>query len=395
MENIRELLLRMPAFEGEKKQMSRGKLIAVKVILAVILAATLAGAVLSIMGKKITGEMPIYEAMAKGTAQYEVQLAPNTYFTQTKLPMNQTYIRSLVQTIYAKFDCEVAAAGTGEMTVDYGIVGRASATYNDNGVEKEVWSQTAPLVANQTKEIRGSDTAVLSVPVSVDQSAFASVINNFQQQLGINVTGTYDIVFTATMNGKAEGKDKSSVYTSIVSIPLNGKAFNIGLKEGNVPVGLEFSRTISATTGPDKTKCFACTAVALLAACGLLLFCLCYEEARKSSYHSNIKMMTDSIKDRIAYVNYVSECSNDDVEIADFESLIRLADERGLPILCAKNDRKRTALFFLVENGRRFYYVFEQKGDKKPYEDDYDEDGYDEDEELKEAMSELAAENKK
>ena len=368
MNKVSELLLKLPIFGGKKVKMERGALIALRVICVVIALALAAGAYSFTVVKTNETETKVYEVGAQSKAKYEVRLGENSFFEKDRMDMGENYIRSIVRSVDMVFDYALSAVGEGETDVSYTVTGTMSTWYVENSQEKELWSKTTVLKEGQG--IVSNGDCAFSVPVNVNQAIYAAQLQQFQEEMEFTANGYYDVKMTVTALNTANDDFKVNTSEATISIPLNGKVFSPRVTQAEEPVKTEFVIKNVETTEPNWKMFGILIALAVLALLAFAVLMLCFDNAEKDAYLTELRAKIGSIEDRIAYVQGVNDLAGENIALADFDSIIHLADERVLPILCARDDEARRAVFFVTENNQKFYYIFDESKLKKEEEEE-------------------------
>ncbi len=358
METITKLLLRLPGFNGSKRMTDGIKLTICRLVCIILAIAFAVGAVYSAIGDSNEIIADVYKTSSQSGARYAIELNDNSFFTSSTLKMDGNYIRSLVRTVDIVFTHKFSAVGSGEAEISYDVVGEVSTWLNENDSKRLLWSKSEQLASDSDIAVSGSDYS-FEVPINVNQSIYAGLLEDFNAEMELNAVGFYDVKFTAKSVYTANGEKKEETTTAVVSIPLGGKVFTPVITAEEEPSEVEFTTKIVQSVEPNKAVVGLLSALAVIALLAFVIFALCFAKKEKDAYLTELHEKISSIQDRIAYVKGVNESAGENIALTDFDSLVHLADERVLPILCAKDDKAHRAVFFVIENMQKFYYVFD------------------------------------
>lgn len=377
MDRLTDILLSLPSFGGKKKKKTHGKLTAMKALCILLLIAFVGTALYYGFGRQEKTSLTTYSGTSNATAKYKVELSENSFFENETLEMDSDYIRSIVKNINIDFGYDIKTAGAGKTQIKWTAQGEMSTWYVDNGQEKELWSSSEVLSQSDWEWLSSTDQSI-TVPIPVNQSEYARKLEGFQNEMDLTVNGYYDVTFNVEARHNLDGEVKKDSVKAVVSIPLNGKVFKPAVTVDKKPTLTEFTEERITPAKPNIVLIVLLAAAALASAFALLVVCLCYEEKEYDEYLSQLRAKLASVEDRLVYVDGEYDWGDYDVAVSDFESLLHLADERALPILCTRNDEERRTVFFVTESQQDFYYVF----DESQVETDEEETGPEDEEEL-------------
>lgn len=368
MNKVTETLKGLPGFGGKKVLMERGALIALRILCIVLALAFAAGAYAFTITKESETETTVYEVETQSTAKYEVRLNPNSFFEKDRMDMGENYIRSIVRSVDMVFNYDLSASGEGRTDVAYTVTGTMSTWFMDGNQEKELWSKTT--VITESEGIVSNGDCTFSVPVNVNQAIYAAQLQKFQEEMDFSANGYYDVTLSVTAINDANGEIKVDTSKATVTIPLNGKVFSPRISQAEEPVKTQFVRKNVETSEPNWKLFGVLIGLAVLSLLGFAVLMLCFDFVKKDAYLTELRSMIASIEDRIAYVQSVNELTGENIALTDFDSIIHLADERVLPILCARDDVARRSVFFVTENNQKFYYIFDDSKVKNEEDDE-------------------------
>lgn len=389
MDNFTRAMLSLPIFNGKKRALSALVLTALRILCVLLILAALAGAIYFAIETKT--ELPVdgFVFECAPSVNYKVNLKENSFFEDETIEMEKNYIRSLVDSIDLDFTNACKTIGDGSVTVRMNVSGKVSTWYVEGGDEKILWEQDEVLTQTDFMALSSSDSKI-TIPVKIDQNIYAKLVEDFQDELGISANGYYDITCNADFMCESNGATKKQSVPIIVSIPLNGKIFKVNISASEDPVTVRFEDKVTSIKEPNWVLFAFLIIIALVLVFVLLALLLCCEPTQKDVYIEELKAKIASVEDRIAYVRSECDFSDDDIELKDFDSVIRLADERALPIFCARDDVERNAVFFVTENSQKFYYCFSESALACL---DEDEEEYFDEEAVEESTEEISEEN--
>ena len=360
MDNFTQALLSLPLFNGKKRAFSPVVLILLRALCFLLILALIAGAVYSALEIKTDIPYTGFTLEVTPSVKYKVNLKENSFFESDTMDMDKNYIRSLVDSIDIDFSDACRTTGDGDVIVKYDVTGEVSTWFVEGGDEKVLWSQTEVITQTDFMALSSTDSTI-TIPVSIDQNIYAQLTDDFQNELGVSANAYYDITCKADFRCESNGKSKAESVPTVISIPLNGKVFVVNTSVSEEPIKVPFEEVYTQVKEPNWVFFAILILLALVAIFALILLCLCCEQEKKDKYIEELKAKIASVEDRIAYIRGGFDTVDEDIELKDFDSIIRLADERALPIFCDRDDVERNAVFFVTENLQRFYYTFSDK----------------------------------
>lgn len=329
-----------------------GMVLLIELLLVIGILSGLVGAYSLTRNEETEQEIVLLTQTESASIDYDVNIRENEFFEESLLQQDEYYIRSIVEQINAKFNYEYSSTVPCDILMTYKVTGKVSANYKDSEGEKEVWTQTDILF--DTQEYNGSyDKISFSVPVSFDPNKYSDKIASFEDEMGISVVAYYTVTLEVKTVVSYEGESLGSVYDISFELPLSGSVFNV-LVEEKEPVSTDLNRSITPQSAVNWGA--AALLIVLSAACmiGLVLFMRRVKREREL-YDADFYELVNSINDRIVYVNTPLETTAESVTISDFDSFIRLADERSLPIFCYRSDDSpKDTMFYVNDAGQQY-----------------------------------------
>ena len=359
MDKFTEMLLALPLFDGKKHKMEAMQLYAARIICAILVMISLGMGIYAAIEIEVPYQNEVYKTSIENNVAYNVDLLDNDYFAMDSMGMNTDYIRKLVEKINIAFNSECYSEGDGASQISCTVKGVVSTWYIDGDKEKRLWAQER-LLHKSDHTLAGDGDYQISVPISVDQNIYYETVQAFQEQLELSVNGYYDVIFEINVVHNSNGEIEKETVQTIVSVPLNGKIFSVNVTSPQEKSEKVFTETLIASRSASRVPATIFFIAAFLFICLLLLLLLCCEVKLGDAYLIKLKNMISSLEDRIVYTQNPRAFSDEDTAVKDFESIVRFADERALPVLCMRDDEAREAIFYVTENYQRYYYLFSE-----------------------------------
>ncbi|MDR1565446.1 MAG: DUF5305 domain-containing protein [Oscillospiraceae bacterium] len=325
----------------------------------VLLLAFMAGTFYCALPRTQVKPTTLYNGKTESRLNYEVAIKPNEFYQGETLPSGVPYISSVVSAINLSYSFKYSGTEAAQALTYYTTaVARLTAYSAKSNEPKVLWEYTDPIYSSGEQSSAGGRDFEGSTTAAIDQDKYAAMIKSFAEKLEVGVSGTLDVEFTTVIRATVDGNLAITKHVHSLSMPVGGEFFEIKLenkKLSNTPIKQDLIVAVPPKTGLAWGS--ATAALLLLLTLALLLW-LSTPYAGEA-YEIEQRRMLAEIEDRAVNLSKESaEQFGESIPLKDFESLIRMADECGLPVFCVKEEStKPFTEFFVADGGRRYSFV--------------------------------------
>ena len=344
--------------ETEKRQRAeyqkmRTRRIYIRSIILVVLAAAV---LLCGMSASRLSQNAYVTYTESGSAEYQVYLKDNQFYSQEYLTKDYAYIAKLVDTVDAQFDYTMKAAGKAEYEYSYYLDAQLKIVDRDS--DAALFDPVYSLVEKQSG-ISEDASLKLSQQIAVDFHKFNDIAKEFVSAFELDKPKCTLVV---TMHVNIDGTcpnvtDGQGNYAVSVNIPLNQPTLKIET-EASVP---QAAKTLACNTTGVKLLTIAggVLAVAALVWAVMLAIYIIRTRDRHINYARQVKKILSSYKSYIQRIKdpLVTE-GYQVLHVETFTELLELRDTLQMPILMYE-DEDRTCAKFMIPTGAGFIYAYE------------------------------------
>ncbi len=167
-----------------------------------------------------------------GNIDYKVYLNKNEFYNDEYLPMNKSYIASLINYIDVNFNYLFDIEQKVSMDFDYKIVGEL-VIENSKGTGRYLEKEYT-LLDNKIKKIIDDDKINIKENIKIDYAYYNSIVNSFKATYGVDINSYLNVyleISPKTVNGSRYKINESNKVS--LTIPLSEKAIEIKLNATN------------------------------------------------------------------------------------------------------------------------------------------------------------------
>ena len=292
-------------------------------------------------------------------AAYEVHLIQNDYFDEDVRPMDENYIRNLVD--FVKINLSASYHGNDRVQAqgEYWIKILLRGYQLDEGEKSIIWEKNMGTLDHQ--QISGEiGEYQIAKEASVNINDYAQAGQQAMNELGINSNCEVVAILTGNITVEKDGQTASIPLDSYVEIPITDGLFTIERTEdANVADALKQQTTVSA--GVAKGKMAALTFVLL--AFALLLFLLW----KKTEYYNEddrnrkkLQMILRTYRSRMTALSEIPDIEWREIyEVAEIPELLKVADELRRPVFYIrdKDTLVKYSCFFVLDGGCQYICI--------------------------------------
>lgn len=309
---------------------------------------------------EVTEKEKVYSYQHAATIDYQVNLLPNNFFTETTLGPGQAYITSLADSLQTQLEYDFFGEAPAEITGTYQVAG-ALVAYSTVGSDKEmeVWRRNLPFLGSQTfaandNKIQIQDNILIPVNSYV---MFAEAMQEATKFYPSRLELQVDYLI------KVQGKTGTGSFTDelhpTLIIPLQGKVFTV---QGNLSPNKEGAIEVETTRPVEgiRTVNIGLGTTLLLAAllCIGMLALTRSSDKHLSPEDKKVAQILRQHGERVVTLTSSLPATKVDqiLLVNDFEDLVKAADEIEQPILYEIDERQRKHSFYVVSNPYIYRY---------------------------------------
>jgi hypothetical protein len=232
----------------------------------------------------------------------------------------------------------------------------------------ELWERKFPLEQKQVFEQKGTDISVVDYTSKIDLEQVQSFIMQVEQETGIKPT-QYTLEVLPNIQGTINDSGVEKTFQ------LQDKLiFQYSFEEILLASEKNFTSMISFTSSQVDSKSFTVFGQELLLSfvrigstiCSILLLLIFLYAAKISktimitTKTSEIEIINKRYANRIIPVSQKINITQKSIFVLDaFKSIIKIADEKELPIFFNKDQKEEMAIYFIVDG--EYLYTYESR----------------------------------
>ena len=306
---------------------------------------------------KVTKEIFNYKNEFK--ANYSVNIKPNKFVEEESLPMNQTYVTALMDSVNMDLSYGYTSSEKGHTEYEYNVVGILQAKYDKSGTDYEVWNKEFEL---KDKKFSSTDENKFTIKenVIIDVKTYNSEVNEFKQTLGMDVDAKLIVKLIVKTTTTVDNKEVFNTYTSNVEIELGEKVTNITGNLIDEQPGYIVKDTIEKTSG-NKILVSIINIPLLLVSIYVMYYITFKTKSAhniKNTYKLELNKILRACQDKIVSISKAPNINEETVvEVKEFGELIKLSEELFKPILYWPLQDKQEAWFCVMSNYAVYRYI--------------------------------------
>ena len=297
----------------------------------------------------------IYKYTDKFNYDYKINLVKNKYMQDEEVEdKTLAYVTELIDNIDMNLNYEYFASQNSDLYYIYSIEGKMQVLYNKNGEEQKIWERTDNLLKEKTERISGSDLKI-NEKLVLDLKDKNELLNEFKQQLGMNIDAKYTLYLKVKVLTSVEQKDIKDEYISTINIDLAEKTTKIS-GENNTEKTEYISKEYKVRE-EQNVVIIAIDLVVIVAAAISLRHSLKSKVVNKvrNEYKYELNRILKICQDKIVEIS--TKPSDEEQEIVlvkDFGEIVKISEELFKPILYY-NEKEDEEAWFSVMSGKTSY----------------------------------------
>jgi hypothetical protein len=288
---------------------------------------------------------------------YAVLARANPFSSETRLAMDQTYLRSYVNAVEASFTYDLTSVKPVSLAWKHSLI--AEIQVRDAADPTQIiLRKTIVLQPEQTGEAVDGKIHLLQ-SVKLDLADYEAMAQSFQAQPGVKVKFDLAVRFAVQLDAALPVEDLTRSDTAELLIPLGQEQFQIS----RTGTGLISEKIVQPVRYQLILPAFSFPAYPIAAALFLALLVLLLvmtRNRRVNPYQRQLRRMMRRARSRLLLIADKAWEPEWCIAVADFVSLVRTARKLKHPIFCYINKEPgAAAAFFYIYFGENNYcYTF-------------------------------------
>ena len=294
---------------------------------------------------------------------YRVYLNPNEYFEEDYLPMNQSYITSLIDFIDVKFAYKIDF--NEKLSGEYSYYIKAIVEAKEETSNNNYYTKEYILLPKKTKSYKYLTSIILNEVVKVDYPTYNELLINFKNDYGIDMDGNLkvvlvienkalDPVYEETITKTSQIELDVPLTSNVVEVPISATddTENGVLKEISIPKdGISYL----------LCKIFGITFYIFAFVFVLYLIYLSVISIKMESvYYRKLRRILKVYDGIIVNLKTMPKFTRESIlTVSTFEELIDAHSEIRNPINYI--NEKDGAIFLLMSDGYNYYYKLKRE----------------------------------
>lgn len=334
--------------------------LAVASIMFAISSVILFGSFLGRKTNKTKEEIYIYSN--KFNYNYQVNLLPNKYIEEPSLGMDESaYVTDLIDNINLDLNYNYDSDRESAIKYTYSIRGILNGIYTRDGDEQKVWTKQYILKEAPENTVE-SQKVDIKENLTLDLKEQNKLVKDFEQEVGITVDATYNVILEVETNTEIEGETINNNYISTLSIDLGKKTTKIS-GENNKQETQYVSKEIEQQTEANSTSKVVSGILFVISIA--MLYYIKSNTVVINKIRNEFRLELNRIL-RLCQDKIVQVSSNLDVDITnliyvkDFGEIVKISEELFKPILYWNSPRDDEAWFTVMSNGVTYRYILKK-----------------------------------
>lgn len=342
------------------RKSTRSFCLAVVSILFAMSSVTLFGSFLG--GKTNKTKKEIYSYTNKFNYGYQVNLLPNKYIEETTLGMNEiAYVTDLIDNISVDLNYNYNSDSESAIKYTYSIKGVLNGVYTRDGDEQKVWTKQYILKETTENTVTAKDINIKE-NVLLDLKEQNKLVKDFEQEIGITVDTTYNVIIEVQTNTEIDGEQVNNKYTSSLAIDLGKKTTTIK-GENNKEDTQYVSKEIEQQTGTNSVSKVV-SGIFFVVSIALLYYIKTNTVAMnktRNEFRLELNRILRLCQDKIVQVSSNLDVDTTNlIDVKDFGEIVKVSEELFKPILYWISSRDDEAWFTVMSNGVTYRYILKK-----------------------------------
>lgn len=298
---------------------------------------------------------------------YKVNLLDNDIYDDKKLGMNKSYVADLVDTIDISYDYSILfdkyLSGYYSYNVDLSVV-----AYEDE-ITDSLWEKDYSLLDRRVEVINQDKTYDFDIVdnISIDYKKYKKVIDDFNKNYDMDLSGYLLVKFNIFMNLGFEGIDDNQEDNRGIKviIPLTYDTFKINIINDNDKIG-----NYEYFSNNDKVNYLLLVLGSFCASLGIALLALVIKNIvdirkRESKYIRDLSKILKEHDDKIINVKRIYNKKKYNLIYVDsFSELLEVYDKVNIPISYREIKKHYKAIFVILDEENAWIYRMCAKNEK-------------------------------
>ena len=303
----------------------------------------------------------IYRYTDKFNYDYKINLIDNKYMQDSDvLDKKLAYVTDLIDNIDLYLNYEYIGNKQSNLKCTYSVVGRMQVSYSKDGETQKIWDKEEIIQAEKNKDVTGEKLDIKEQLV-LDLKDKNTLLNDFKQQLGMQINAVFTISLKVNVATNIENKDITDEFVPIININLAEKTTKLS-GDNNTSKTEYISKEIKVTEG-QKVAIIILDIIVIVASAVLLRHALMASVivSVRNEFKYELNRLLRICQDKIVEV---STRPNDEkrevVFVKDFGEIVKISEELFKPILLYKKNEENEAWFTVVSEKTSYRYILKK-----------------------------------
>lgn len=304
----------------------------------------------------------IYEYKNEHTASYDITMLENEYITKENIGDKNVYVTDFVDTASINMTSKYVANQVSDIIYNYKVIGRLEAVYKKDGVEQKVLKDTEILVNNKEAE-ETADKLEISESVVLNLRDKIQKIKEFQQELGMQVTTTYTVLFEITYKTEVMNQEVINIYSPSLVFDINSKTMTVkdGTEDSEKPQVI--TKMVPKSEDFSQARVVIATMTLILSVMLLLILFIktCNNNNVKNEYKIELNKILKGCDEKLVEVNAKIEIEGQNlVDVKEFDEIIKVSEELNKPILYWNDEKNEESWFCVIGNNMIYRFILKR-----------------------------------
>jgi len=345
--------------KNRMRKATKNALIATSIILLFFSFASLINNMQKNNQTTITKE--IYKYTDKFNYDYKINLIDNKYMQNSDVENKKlAYVTDLIDNIDLDLNYEYLGNKQSNLKCTYSVVGRMQVSYSKDGDSQKIWDKEEILLNEKSNDLSGEKLDIKEHLV-LDLKDKNALLNDFKQQLGMQINAIFTISLKVNVLTNIEGKEVKDEFVPVINVNLAEKTTKL-TGDNEISKTEYISKEIKVTEG-QRVAIIVIDAIVLIGSIVLLRYALMASVivSVRNEFKYELNRLLRICQDKIVEV---STKPNDEkrevVLVKDFGEIVKISEELFKPILYYKKNETNEAWFTVVSEKTSYRYILKK-----------------------------------
>nr|WP_312576626.1 DUF5305 domain-containing protein [Sedimentibacter sp.] len=291
---------------------------------------------------------PVYSYINKGSINYSVYLKPNNLYTGKIMDEGKLYITEFVDYLDTNLKYEFTGDRAADINGKYNVIAKIQGFIGEGEKLINIWDKNFTLIPY--KSINSNNGKVsINENIKLNINDYNAFVKEIKESSKINCNTTLTLSINVDLTGLTDkGPVKESISPNLI-IPLDVSMFEItGNSIIDQPGTIEETIQVQLPVDKKQVIIYGIIMFILVTALTILIF-FTQLAPIKDPMEKELKKIFKKHGDRLVALN-TDIIIEDSIIVKSIEDLIKIADEKGKPILYKYSDNYKKINKFYVSN---------------------------------------------